>query len=89
MNWIKNSAGKPDAILSLTVVAFIVVSINVILGMFNSIDLGSFHLIPKPIDMPTLALYFGLPGTGYVIRRKHKLNTKTEEVVEVEKKDNV
>lgn len=76
MTWLKNSSNDPDAMLSLTVVAFAIVSLNVVLGMFSSIDLGNFHFVPKSIDMETLALYFGLPGTAYVVRRKHKLNVK-------------
>lgn len=76
MTWMKNSSGQPDAMLSLTVVAFVVVSVNVILGMFENIEIGNFHLVPKPIDMTTLALYFGLPGVGYVVRRKQKLDAE-------------
>ena len=89
MIWLKNSSGEPDAMLSLTLVSFFVVSVNVILGMFTSIDWGSFHLVPKPVDMTTLALYFGLPGGAYVVRRKHKLDSGAaeEDPVEEGKKD--
>lgn len=76
MTWMKNSSNQPDAMLTLTVFAFFVVSVNVILGMFESIEIGSFRLVPKPIDMTTLALYFGLPGAGYVVRRKQKLDAE-------------
>jgi hypothetical protein len=73
MNWmLKNSAGKRDGMWTLTVVSFIVISFNVILSMFDEVKIGSFHVKPKPVDTALLVTYFGLTGTGYVVRRNKK-----------------
>lgn len=88
MTWmLKDSSGVPSATLTMTIVSFAIVTLNVVLNMFSDIQLGSFHVTPKPIDMTTLGLYFGLAGTGYIVRRKHSLGTEAEEEPEeVEKK---
>ena len=88
MAWLKNSAGKPDAMLSMTVISFLIVSVSVVLSMFDEIKFGSsvFHI--KSPDVALLSLYLGMTTTGYIVRRKQKLDkSETQEEPEKAKKN--
>lgn len=75
MNWmIKNSAGKPDGVWTLTVVSFIVTTLSVILAMFKTIHIGSLAIEIAEPNTAFLTFYMGLAGTGYIIRRNKKDN---------------
>jgi len=64
MAWIRNSDGKPDAMLTMAIMAYAVVLVKVLVG---GMVLGSFNF--GAID-PSIALaLLGPATTGYVIRR--------------------
>ena len=80
MGWmLKNSAGERDGAWSLTVVAFIIVSLCVIASMFDQITLGEKIIKFKSPDVALLTLYLGMTGTGYVVRRNKKLDVEKKE----------
>jgi len=73
MKWmLKNSAGKPDGVRTLTVLSFAVVSFNVLLAMFDSVTIGERTFNIREPDVALLTLYMGMTGTGYVMRRNKK-----------------
>lgn len=90
MSWmLKNSSGVKDGMFTLSVVSFVVVSVCVVISMFDQITLGSsvFHI--KSPDVALLTLYLSISHGSYVWRRGQKLKDgKVQEVnEEVEKKN--
>lgn len=74
MTWmLKNSAGQKDGVWTLTVISFLIVSVCVILSMFEQIAFGKVIFVVKTPDVALLTLYLGMTGTGYVWRRGQKL----------------
>lgn len=68
MRWIKNSDGKPDAMLTLTMVSFIVVMVKIMFGG-TSINIGSFIMSIDAISPELAATLLGTNTAGYVFRR--------------------
>lgn len=87
MLWIKNTAGKPDAMLTFAFYSFLVVTINVLLGTFGTITRGEVSIQFVPMDAGTMTAYLGSTFTAYVTRRwtdkrynrKHKEEDKESE----------
>lgn len=86
---LKNSTGKVDGTWTLTVVSFLIVSVCVVLSVFEQISFGKVVFTIKTPDVALLTLYLGMTGTSYVWRRGQKLKDgKVQETSEeVEKKD--
>lgn len=68
MNWIKNSSGNRDAVLTMTFIGFIVVVIKVLFAGF-SITLANSTFVVGPIDAATIGAILAPTFTAYVSRR--------------------
>lgn len=87
MLWIKNTAGKPDAMLTFAFYSFLVVTLNVLLATFGTITKGEVTIQFIAMDAGAMTAYLGATFTAYVTRRwtdkrfgkKHKQESKEEE----------
>ncbi len=83
MYWIKNTAGKPDAMLTFAFLAFSVVTLNVLLATFGRVSYKEFELGLQPMDAAAMTAYLAATFTAYVTRRwtdkKYDLEEKPEE----------
>jgi hypothetical protein len=69
MYWIKNTSGKPDAMLTFALVAFGVVTLNILLATFGRISYGEFDISFLPMEAATMTAYLAATFTAYVTRR--------------------
>ena len=69
MYWIKNTNGKPDAMLTFALIAFGVVTLNILLATFGSIRYGDFDISFMPMEAATMTAYLAATFTAYVTRR--------------------
>ena len=67
--WLKNTNGKPDAMLTFAFFSFVFVSLNVILSTFTSLSFGGFSVSFQSLDSSVMAVYLGSTFTAYVSRR--------------------
>ena len=82
LRWIKNSACEPDAMLTFAMTGFIVVSLSVLLSMFDTIH---FRNLSLDIVAPSETLLLGyLASTfgSYVVRRNKKDQLCSDESIE-------
>jgi len=83
MYWIKNTAGKPDAMLTFAFLAFSVVTLNVLLATFGRISYQDFEMGLQPMEASAMTAYLAATFTAYVTRRwtdkKYDLEKKAEE----------
>tara|TARA_Y100000310_G_scaffold332739_1_gene408881 strand:+ start:507 stop:770 length:264 start_codon:yes stop_codon:yes gene_type:complete len=83
MYWIKNTAGKPDAMLTFAFLAFSVVTLNILLATFGRVSYKEFELGLQPMDAAAMTAYLAATFTAYVTRRwtdkKYDLEEKAEE----------
>ena len=92
MKWIKNSNGKPDAMLTFASISFLVVTFNVFLATFNGTMLGSYTLNIQQMDSGIMAVFLGATFSAYVSRKATDVAAKTfgkntEQPVESEQPD--
>lgn len=88
--WIKNTSGQKSASLTFVTVAFIVVTLWLVVSIFSKIG----HVEIRPFDAgtamgyftPLLALYFGRRWTA---DGKNSLDTDPEDAVEPEGTENL
>jgi len=69
MYWIKNTAGKPDAMLTFAFFAFSVVTLNILLATFGRISYKDFELGLQPMEAAAMTAYLAATFTAYVTRR--------------------
>ncbi len=70
MIWMmKNSQGKPDAMLTCAVVSFAVVTFNIFLSTFGTVSIAGQTITFQPLDSGIMAVYLGATFTAYVSRR--------------------
>ena len=67
--WVKNTSGKPDAMLTFALFSFIVVTLNIFLSTFGSVTFGDTTLQFEALDSSIMAVYLGATFTAYVSRR--------------------
>lgn len=67
--WVKNTSGKPDAMLTFALFSFLVVTLNVLLSTFSTITIGDFSINFQALDSSVMAVYLGATFTAYVSRR--------------------
>jgi len=86
MYWIKNTAGKPDAMLTFAFLAFSVVTLNILLATFGRVSYKEFELGLQPMEAAAMTAYLAATFTAYVTRRwtdkKYDLEKKAEEAEE-------
>ena len=84
--WIKNTQGKEDAMLTFASVAFLVVTLNVLLSTLGSFAFKELSFEFQSLDSSIMAVYLGSTFTAYVSRRytdKKYLNNEPEELSEL------
>ena len=69
MYWIKNTSGKPDAMLTFAFLAFSVVTLNILLATFGAISYNGFDITFASMDAATMTSYLAATFTAYVTRR--------------------
>ena len=67
--WIKNTTGKQDAMLTFAVISFAVVTANLFLSTFNSIQSDTLNITFQSLDAGVMTAYLGATFTAYVSRR--------------------
>ncbi len=67
--WVRNTGGKPDAMLTFALFSFIVVTLNIFLSTFSSVTIGETMLQFEALDSSIMAVYLGATFTAYVSRR--------------------
>jgi len=67
--WIKNTEGKPDAMLTFAVVAFAVVMLNVFLATFGTVTIAGATITFTALSAGTITALLGPTLTAYVGRR--------------------
>ena len=86
MLWIKNTSGKPDAMLTFAFLAFSVVTLNILLATFGRISLNGFEISFASMDAAAMTAYLAATFTAYVTRRwtdaKHNAVESTTEATE-------
>lgn len=84
MGWIKNSKGKPDAMLTFAAASFCICAFALLAPVLDGLHIpGSPYSLSLGTPDTTLVLAFlGATFTSYVIRRNKKDQIETEEVRE-------
>lgn len=67
--WVKNTNGKPDAMLTFALFSFIVVTLNVFLSTFSTISFSGLVIQFQTLESSVMAVYLGATFTAYVSRR--------------------
>lgn len=67
--WIKNTKGKPDAMLTFAVIAFAVVIFNVFLATFGTVTIFGTVITFTALSAGTITALLGPTLTAYVGRR--------------------
>jgi hypothetical protein len=67
--WIKNTDGKPDAMLTFATISFMAVTLNVMLSTIGQISIGGSIIEFQPLDSTTMGVYLAATFTAYVSRR--------------------
>lgn len=76
---LKNSKGKPDAMLTFAAVSFLVSSFAVVMGVVKVITVGAVHLEFGSADASLVLGYLAACFTSYVLRRNTKDKLDFEE----------
>ena len=69
MFWIKNTEGKKDAMLTFALIAFGVVTLNILLSTVGKITVGTFSINFQAMQASAMTAYLGATFTAYVSRR--------------------
>lgn len=67
--WIKNTKGKPDAMLTFALMAVIVVSLNLLFSSIEIVLPSGFSLKIEAMDGMQIAAYLGATLGAYVSKR--------------------
>jgi hypothetical protein len=87
MRWIKNTSGKPDAMLTFAFFAFSVVTLNILLATFGRVSYNGFELGFKAMEATTMTAYLAATFTAYVTRRWTDRKYVSEETAWEEKSE--
>ena len=69
MFWIKNTDGKPDAMLTFALISFFVVTLNLLLATLGSFSVREFNFGFEFMDAATMTAYLAATFSAYVSRR--------------------
>ena len=68
--WIKNSSGRPDAMLTFATISFAIVSLNILLSTIQEIAfLSGSSMTFQIMDAGTMTAYLAATFSAYVSRR--------------------
>ncbi len=80
MGWFKNSGGKSDAMFTLAVLSWVVVTFSVLASLFHGdIKIGNVSFTLNEPNAMLLLGYLGACYTGYVVRRNKKAQLESED----------
>jgi len=84
MGWIKNSAGKPDAMLSLAVASFSICAFAILAPILNGaqIPLTNYTITLGSPDTALVIAFLGATFPSYIIRRNKKDQIESDEIRE-------
>ena len=82
MGWIKNTAGKPDAMLIFAFISFSVVTLSIFFSTLGQITIGSFSQNFQAMEATTMTAYLGATFSAYVTRRWTEKRYKAEDAAE-------
>jgi len=86
-NWIKNTKGRPDSMLTFATISFIVVSFIILLSVIKSLSIKETTINFALPDTTLVLGYLGACFSSYVVRRYHERQTlKDKEENKEEKK---
>lgn len=69
MKWIKNTKGKPDAMLTFATISFGVVTFNILLATLGHFEFGKLNFAFQGMDSGTMTAYLAATFGAYVTRR--------------------
>jgi uncharacterized membrane protein len=69
MFWIKNTDGKPDAMLTFALISFSVVTLNLLLATLGSLSIKDLNFGFEFMDAATMTAYLAATFSAYVSRR--------------------
>jgi len=69
MYWIKNTSGKPDAMLTFATLSFAVVTFNILLATLGHFEFGRLKFSFESMDSGTMTAYLAATFGAYVTRR--------------------
>lgn len=67
--WINNTEGKPDAMLTFATVAFIAVTLNILLATIGQVNYDGHSVTFTSLDSGTMGVYLAATFSAYVSRR--------------------
>lgn len=67
--WIKNTENKKDAMLTFATISFAAITLNILLGNFQSISFGETVFTFSFIDPTTMGVYLAATFSAYVGRK--------------------
>lgn len=82
--WIKNTSGKPDAMLTFAVISFAVVTANILLSTLGSFQGPNISFSFQLIDTGAMTSYLAATFGAYVTRRWTDKRYKKEEIEEAQ-----
>lgn len=83
MIWIRNTRGRPDAMLTFAVISFSVVTINLLLSTFGTVSFYGHTISFQPLDGSIMAVYLGATFSAYVSRRWTDSKYKKEPIIPI------
>lgn len=84
MYWIKNTSGKPDAMLTFATLSFAVVTFNILLATLGHFEFGRLKFSFESMDSGTMTAYLAATFGAYVTRRWTDRGSKPKEEGESE-----
>ena len=67
--WIKNTDGKKDAMLTFATLAFLTVTVSILLGTLGDVSIAGHSIHFTTIDAGVASIYLAATFTAYVSRR--------------------
>jgi len=67
--WIKNTEGKPDAMLTFAIISFAVVTLNILLATVGQISFSGNEIQFETLDSGAMGVYLTATFSAYVGRR--------------------
>jgi hypothetical protein len=69
MKWVNNTKGRPDSMLTFALIAFLVVTLNILLATFGRISFNGFEIGLEAMSSGAMGTYLSATFGAYVARR--------------------
>ena len=67
--WIKNTEGRPDAMLTFATISFIAITLNIVLTTLGQVSFGGTVIVFSALDSTAMGVYLAATFSAYVGRR--------------------